>query len=139
MLIDWWEAKSRKIVIGVPRLGGDGEEAAADTVDELVLVNALEGALLFLLVQAGASVGALAARLDGLRPGAAGLELRQGEVAMDCRVRWLEDAVREEQFDVKLPSENALFTTADESAGLLEEFLKCISGFHGGTTVLVAT
>lgn len=65
------------MILGVPRLGGDGKEASADTVDELVLVNALEGALFFFLVQAGASVGALAAGFDRLGPGTVGLELGQ--------------------------------------------------------------
>jgi hypothetical protein len=118
---------------------GDGEELAADTVQELVLPNALERSFLFLLIESSASIWALAAGLDALWPLAVGRNLRKGEVAVHGSEGWFEDAVGEEEFDVELARNHACCTTLHECASFLEQLLEGVGGLDGRSAMLVAT
>ena len=104
-------------------------ETTAHSVQELFFVDTLERALELFLVESRASIWSFAALLDVLGPDALRGDLRQREVAVHGRETGFEDAVREEELDVKLARNGALCTSVYKVPRLLERLVERICSF----------
>lgn len=122
-----------------PRSDRDGIETSANAVQELLLLNTLKWTLQFFLIQASAAARTFAALVHILRPKSIRRDLRKQKVSVNGLEARLEDAVGEEELDVKLTRDSASCTTANEPTSLLQQFIQSVGGLVGKATIFVAT
>jgi hypothetical protein len=120
-----------------PQSSRDKVQSAADAMQELALIDALEGAFFLLFVQAGGSVRTLATGLNVLRPESIARDLCQCEVAVDRIEARLEHTASKEELDIEFTGTSALCTVADKPASLLKQLLESIRGLLSRAPILV--